>query len=73
VHQTGFKGEAQIKARYAWEHNSVNNWQIDSMQPYMFVSPFSSGVGGTQTQLWLAGNNPNYDVHLVAAALVLKW
>jgi hypothetical protein len=43
------------------------------MQPYMFVSPFSSGVGGTQTQLWLAGNNPNYDVHLVAAALVLKW
>ena len=73
VHQTGFKGEAQIKARYAWEHNSVNNWQIDSMQPYMFVSPFSSGVGGTQTMLWLAGNNPNYNVHLVAAALVLKW
>ena len=73
VHQTGFKGEAQIKARYAWERNSVNNWQIDSMQPYMFVSPFSSGVGGTQTMLWLAGNNPNYNVHLVAAALVLKW
>jgi len=39
----------------------------------MFIPPFSSGVGGTQTQLWLAGNNPNYNVQLLAAALVLKW
>ena len=73
VHQMGWKGEAQIKTRYAWERNSVNDWQINNMQPYMFVSPFSSGVGGTQTMLWLAGDNPNYNVHLLAAALVLKW
>ena len=73
VHQMGWKGEAQIKTRYAFERNSVNDWQINNMQPYMFVSPFSSGVGGTQTQLWLAGDNPNYNVHLLAAALVLKW
>jgi MtrB/PioB family decaheme-associated outer membrane protein len=73
VHQMGWKGEVQIKARYAWERNSVNDWQINTMQPYMFIPPFSSGVGGTQTQLWLAGNNPNYNVHLLAAALALKW
>ena len=73
VHQMGWKGEAQIKTRYAFERNSVNDWQINNMQPYMFVSPFSSGVGGTQTMLWLAGDNPNYNVHLLAAALVLKW
>ena len=73
VHQMGWKGEAQIKGRYAWERNSVNDWQINNLQPYMFIPPFSSGVGGTQTQLWLAGNNPNYNVQLLAAALVLKW
>jgi MtrB/PioB family decaheme-associated outer membrane protein len=73
VHQMGWKGEVQIKVRYAWERNSVDDWQINNMQPYMFVSPFSSGVGGTQTMLWLAGDNPNYNVHLAAAALVLKW
>ena len=73
VHQMGWKGEAQIKTRYAFERNSVNDWQINNMQPYMFISPFSSGVGGTQTMLWLAGNNPNYNVHLLGAALVLKW
>jgi MtrB/PioB family decaheme-associated outer membrane protein len=73
VRQMGWKGEALIKVRYAWERNSVNDWQIDSMQPYMFITPFSSGVGGTQTMLWLAGDNPNYNVHLLAAALALKW
>jgi hypothetical protein len=30
-------------------------------------------VGGTQNMVWLAGNNPNYNVHLLGAALVLKW
>ena len=73
VKQMGWTGDALIKARYAWERNSVNDWQINDMQPYMFVPPFSSGVGGTQTMVWLAGNNPNYNVHLLGAALVLRW
>jgi MtrB/PioB family decaheme-associated outer membrane protein len=73
LRQMGWKADAAIKVRYAWERNRVSNWQIDSMQPYMFVSPFSSGVGGTQTMLWLAGDNPNYNVHLLALALELKW
>jgi hypothetical protein len=75
VHQMGWRGEAQIKVRYAWERNSVNDWQINNMQPYMFFPPLSNAgaVGGTQTMLWLAGDNPNYNVHLLAAALVLKW
>ena len=73
LRQMGWKADAAIKVRYAWERNRVSNWQIDSMQPYMYVSPFSSGVGGTQTMLWLAGDNPNYNVHLLALALELKW
>ena len=73
VRQMGWRGEALVKGRYAFERNSVDDWQINDMQPYMFVSPFSSGVGGTQNMVWLAGNNPNYNVHLLGAALVLKW
>jgi hypothetical protein len=57
LRQMGWKGEAAIKGRYAWGRYSVNDWQINDMQPYMFVSPFSSGVGGTQTMLWLSGDN----------------
>ncbi len=73
VRQMGWKGQVLLKARYAWERNSVDDWQINNMQPYMFFPPPLTGVGGTQTQVWLAGDNPNYDVQLLAAALVLKW
>lgn len=68
VHQMGWKGEAVIKARYAFERNRVDNWQIDGMQPYMFPTAAS-----TQTQLWLADDNPNYTAHLLAASFILKW
>ncbi len=70
VRQMGWNGEASIRVRYAWERNDVNNWQTDMMQPYM--SNFS-GVGGTQTMIWLAGTNPNYNVHLLGAAFAFKW
>jgi len=42
-------------ARYAFERNHVDDWMINNMQPYMFISPFSNGVGGTQNMVWLAG------------------
>jgi hypothetical protein len=69
----GWTGDALIKARYAFERNHVDDWMINDMQPYMFISPFSNGVGGTQNMVWLAGNNPNYNVHLLGAALALRW
>jgi MtrB/PioB family decaheme-associated outer membrane protein len=70
VRQMGWTGDALIRGRYAWERNSVNDWQIDNMQPYMFLPPFTNN---TQTMVWLAGNNPNYNVHLLGAALILRW
>ena len=70
VRQMGWTGDALIRGRYAWERNSVNDWQINDMQPYMFLPPFTNS---TQNMVWLAGNNPNYNVHLLGAALVLRW
>jgi MtrB/PioB family decaheme-associated outer membrane protein len=78
VRQMGWSGEALIKLRYAFERNSVNDWQINDMQPYMYLPPCvtgasSIGVCGNNMMLWLAGDNPNYNVHLLAVALALKW
>jgi MtrB/PioB family decaheme-associated outer membrane protein len=66
--QLGWKGIVTAKLRYAWERNSVANWQIDSMQNYMQASDVNAGY-----MLWLAGNNPNYNVHLIAASLAWTW
>jgi hypothetical protein len=57
-----------IRGRYAWESNSVNDWQINDMQPYMFPASASTGA-----MVWLAGANPNYNAHLLGAALILRW
>ena len=56
------------KLRYAWERNSVDNWQNDIMQTYM---------NRVDHQLRLhdlaAYDNPNYNVHLLVASLGFKW
>jgi hypothetical protein len=69
VQQNGFKGQAFIKLKYAWERNAVTNWQIDSMQDYMY-SPTLTTVG---YMTWMAYDNPNYNVQMVSASFVLKW
>ena len=69
VQRLGFKGEVFAKLRYAYERNSVQNWETDTMQTYMY-SPALTGVG---YMTWLAQDNPNYNVHLIAASLVMKW
>ena len=69
VHRLGFTGEVFARLRYAYERNSVQNWQTDTLQTYMY-SPALTGVG---YMTWLAQNNPNYNVHLLAASLVMKW
>jgi len=68
VRQMGWTGDALIRGRYAWESNSVNDWQINDMQPYMFPASASTGA-----MVWLAGANPNYNAHLLGAALILRW
>ena len=69
VRQLGYKGEIFAKLRYAYESNKVTNWQNDMMQTYMY----SANNLTLPYQTWLAGNNPNYNVHLIAASLGIKW
>jgi MtrB/PioB family decaheme-associated outer membrane protein len=68
VRSMGFNGEAYAKFRYAWERNSVNNFDQDIMQAYM--NPL---INNTGFMTWMAYDNPNYNVHLVGASLGLKW
>jgi MtrB/PioB family decaheme-associated outer membrane protein len=68
VRQFGWKGNVTAKLRYAWERNSVANWQNDLMQNYM--QPIDPNTG---YMVWLAGNNPNYNVQLIAASLAFTW
>jgi hypothetical protein len=64
VARLGWKGEVKAKLHYAWERNSINDWQ-DALAPY-------DPIVSTQA-IWLAYNNPNYNVHLLAASLAWQW
>jgi MtrB/PioB family decaheme-associated outer membrane protein len=68
VRQFGWKGDVYLKLRYAWERNGVTNWQNDLMQTYMYSVSSSTGY-----MTWLAFDNPNYNVHLLAASLAFNW
>ena len=68
VLRLGWKGDVYAKLYYAWERNSVTNWQNDLMQTYMYSVSSSTGY-----MTWLAFNNPNYDVHRLAASLAFSW
>lgn len=67
VTQMGVKGDVKVKLRYTWERNSVANWQNDP------IAPISPGITGTPSAIWLASDNPNYNVHMLAASLVVAW
>ena len=69
VRRLGFQGEVFAKLRYAYERNSVQNWETDTLQSYIY-SPTITSLG---YMTWLAQNNPNYNVHLIAASMVMKW
>lgn len=76
VRQLGWTGDAFLMLSYAWERNSVNNWQIDDVVAYAFSGYCGGTGGGTPTcgyQTWMASDNPNYQVHIVSAALAFKW
>jgi len=69
VQRIGLQGEVAVKLRYAYERNRVTNWQNDTVQNYMWST--NNQTLGYMT--WLAGDNPNYNVHLFAASLVVNW
>jgi len=66
VHQMGWKGDVLARLRYTWESNSVSNWQNDSLAPF-------TDIPGLNTLLWMAYDNPNYNVQMIAASLVARW
>jgi Putative outer membrane beta-barrel porin, MtrB/PioB len=68
IAKLGWTGEVKAKLRYTWERNSVSNWQNDPLAPY---DPAS--IGGAATAIWLASNNPNYNVHLLVASIAYTW
>lgn len=68
VRKMGWTGHAYAKLRYAWERNSVLNWQNDLMQSYMYATDSATGY-----MSWMAYDNPNYNVHLLAASVAWTW
>jgi hypothetical protein len=71
VQKLGWKGDIYAKLRYAWERNSVDNWQNDMMQTYMYTAAAPGSSYGLLT--WLAYDNPNYNVQLLMASITMKW
>ena len=71
VTSLGLKGEVALKLRYAWERNSVTNWNNDTMQPYMYTALMNQPQAAYVQ--WTAGNNPNYNVHLLGGSVSFAW
>ena len=67
VRSMGFNGDLKASLRYTWERNAVSNWQNDPL------APFTSFVGNGANFLWMAYNNPNYNVHMIAGSLIATW
>jgi MtrB/PioB family decaheme-associated outer membrane protein len=77
VRRMGWNGKVVAKLGYAYERNSVANWQLDDLMPYTGGAPYCSNAAGTTFScgfmLWLANDNPNYNVHQLVASLTFKW
>ena len=80
VRRLGWNGKVFAKLGYAWERSAVDNWQIDSIQPYVgnFANSLcwstSSGGGNSCGYMtWLANDNPNYNVQMITVSLTFKW
>jgi hypothetical protein len=68
VRSLGWHGKAVARLRYVWERNSVDNWQNDPMQTYMFSLIPTAGY-----MAWMAWNNPNYNVHMLGGSIAFSW
>ncbi len=70
VRQLGWKGKISAQLHYAWERNSVNNWQNDEMSTYMYAANVNTSVG---YMTWLNYDNPNYNVQMLMGSIRLAW
>ncbi len=66
VHQMGFNGDVLFRLRYTWESNVVANWQNDALAPF-------TDIPGMQNAIWMAYDNPNYNVQMLSASLIARW
>jgi MtrB/PioB family decaheme-associated outer membrane protein len=66
VASLGWRGDIKAKLHYTWERNSVDNWANDPLTAM-------TNLSGMSNTLWLGWNNPNYNVHMLKAALVASW
>jgi hypothetical protein len=62
----GWTGTVKAKLHYVWERNAESNWANDPLTPY-------STLTGLTTTLWMAWDNPNYNVQMLMASLVASW
>ena len=69
----GIPGEVALKLRYAWERNSVNNWQVDELAPYLPTTSSLYNTANFGNYQALAGDNPNYNVHMLAGSVTWAW
>ena len=67
VANLGWKGKVKAKLQYVWERNAVNNWSNDTITPY--DPSFASGG----YSIFLASDNPNYNVHMLMASMIASW
>jgi MtrB/PioB family decaheme-associated outer membrane protein len=72
VRSMGWWGDVALKVRYTFETNHVNNWQTDTLTPYVPTGDSNELTGGGRS-LFLAYSNPNYTAQIIAASLVVKW
>jgi len=64
----GWKGDVVAKLHYAWESNSVANWQSDPLAPYN-----TPALGSGTYAVFMAYDNPNYNVHMLMGSVNFKW
>jgi hypothetical protein len=69
VNKAGFSGDVFWNLKYSWDHLRINNWQNDLNTPYMYLVDASNNG----RNISMSGINPNYDVHVVASSINLKW
>jgi Putative outer membrane beta-barrel porin, MtrB/PioB len=66
IRSMGFNGDLKAKLRYTWERNSVNNWQNDPLAPF-------TDITGLTNAIWLAYQNPNYNVQMISGSFIASW
>ena len=77
VKRMGWNGKVVAKLGYAYERNSVANWQLDDLAVYTGGAPYCANAALTTfscgNMLWLGNDNPNYSVHQMVASIIFKW